>query len=336
MANKKKTSHYTEKEKKQLLRNVDAMRERFQGEPLSGENLALLKRKVVEDAKSYRKFKLDLEKRQPLLYQLLTGDTLQGYSTIYNVISGREEPSKVFVKDMAAFCTKAFSFDEDITEEDLLGRDIKFPPLRRINERWERYVGVYRCFYPYQGAQSLSLRGGFLQLNEENGQLFCRFVTGIRRDKRFDDVMKLFLADISKQEFVRVFEEYNKSLPESEARLVCYEGEADVTILGYLLFKAPRKDNENVALITLRRFDTSSQPHYSGCIATVTLYRKDDVVTYPMTVSQQEFSLNGEKDVLLQYLKKSIHGEAGMKISEDMDKNWNQTVMDWCFDREGE
>jgi len=332
MKNKRNTHGYSEHEKKRLLANIDAMKERFQGEPFAGENLALLKRKVVEQEESYRIFKKKLEEREPLLYKSLTDDTLPSHSSIYDVLAKRKEPSRRFVNDMASFCTKVFSFDETVEADDLLTKDLSpFPPLRRINERWNRYVGIYRGFYPYHGDRGPELRGALLQITEAQGVMLCRFITGVRKDSRFDVLRELLMADITEEQFAEAFEEYNKSLPSPEARLVCYKGSAELSVPGYFLFKAQRIDNQNVALLSLRRFDSSAQPHYSGGIATVTLCRSDDMVTYPMLVTQSAFSLQKDKEMLFRHLKGGIRGKAGLKLSVEMDKNWNQSIMDWCF-----
>lgn len=330
MANRIKTDYLSDKETEYLLNNINAMKERFQGEPFHGEGLSQLRRKVTGREKSDLLFQKRLKETQPLLFEIVSGNTLKSHVQIYHVESGKKKANRGFAEDIAAFCTKAFAFDETVTPEDVVTKDLSpFPPLRRINERWKRYVGTYRCFYPYQSERGLELRGGLLDLKEEEGHLRCRLITGIRKDERFEDILGFIKLPI--EHFMKRLEQYSKTLSSHEARLACYEGSADVSIDGYLFLKAPRVDNQNVALILLRRFDTSSQPHYSGCIAAVTLCRKDDVVTYPMTVSLPEFSMKQEKELLLRYLKDSIHGEAGLSLSADRDKKWNQSVMDWCF-----
>jgi len=173
----------------------------------------------------------------------------------------------------------------------------------------------------------LELRGAILDLRESEGKLLCRFITGIRKDERFAELMEWVKLPI--EDFSKKLDQHSKILNQHEPRQVIYEGSADVSIDGYFHFKAQRTDNNNVALIILRRFDTSSQPQYSGCIATVTLCREDDVVTYPMTVSLPGFSMKRDKEILLRYLRKSIHGEAGLNLSVDTDKKWNRSINDW-------
>lgn len=335
MSNQNLTRITDEKQKKQLLQNLESMKECFQGEPFSGEGLAQIMRKMKNDDHSEKNedFKKKLAEYQPLLYELLSGNTLQGWGTVDAMISGRKEPSQRFVKDLALFCTKAFVYDESVTSEDLLQRDMApFPPLRQVRERWSRYAGIYRCFYPYHGDRGLELRAALLQMKEKAGELHCCFITGIRRDRRFPEVLKLFEEDLQKN-FVAELEKYNKSLPSSEARLACYQGKMDPSISDYFQLRLQRMEegNNNVAVIFLRRWDKSAQPLYSGGIATVTLCRKDDILTYPMTVTRQEMSLKNEKELLLRHLTHSINGEAGLQMSTEMDKSWNKSVMDWCF-----
>ncbi len=326
MGNRAKTDKFSEKEIKQLVLNMYAMKARFQGEPFCGEGLSQLRRKATGHDKSHLEFQKKLQLTQPLLFKLASENVLPDCSTIYKVETGKDKPSPKFVKAIADFCTQAFSFDKTITADDLLTSTLSFPPLRRVNERWERYVGTYRCFYPYQSENGLELRGGILDLSEKEGDLLCRFVTGIRKDERFIELMEWI--KLPTEELIKKLEQYGKNLTSHELRPVVYEGSAEVSD-GYFHFKAQRADNNNVAWLILRRFDTSSQPHYSGCIATVTLCREDDVVTYPMAVSLPDFSMKNEKEMLLRYLKSGIHGEAGLNLSVDMDKKWNRSINDW-------
>lgn len=335
MESRKLTTITDEKQKKRLFQNLEAMKERFQGEPFSGEGLAQIMRKIKNDdhTENNEEFKRKLAKTQPLLYEILSGNTLQGWGTVDAMTAGRKEPSRRFVKDLAAFCTKAFSFDRDVTCEELLTCDLApFPPLRRINERWNRYVGIYHGYFPYQGERGLELHGSLLEMREESGILLSRFITGIRRDLRFDELKQL-LTDYPKENFVDKFRQYSEILPPYEARMACYEGSADSSIPGYFQLKMQRmdKENTNTASIFLRRWDKSTQPQYSGSIGTVILCRENDMVTYPLAVTRCGLSLQQEREMLVRHLGRVQDGESLLRISSEADRKWNGAIMDWCF-----
>ena len=308
-----------------LTDNMTAMSQQLWGEPLHN-----LRRKVTYDSQF-------LAVEHPVLHQALY--ELPAWSALYNFTKG-EFPTHKQVDKIAVFCNKAFSFDRTITREDLLYTDLApFPPLREENERWKRYVGIYRGFYLYpESLDGKELHGSLLQLQEYDGELFCRWVTGIRRDERFGELEKLFLEHPGPELF-HAFQLYNASLPPYESRLVFYEGIMDSAIPGYFLLKLRRREHSNAALVLLRRWGNSAQSHYSGGAALVNLFRdqsKAAASSQPMLLARQSMTLAREKEVLLRHLGLALQQEPGLSISLDMDRRWNQALMEWSYRQEAQ
>ena len=318
-------------ELKNLHHNLSAMREGFHGSLLSGENLYQLQKKLLES----KDFAADLKKQHPVLHEALSGSLLPSWGTVYRYTVGekKKQPTYQIVKDIAAFCTKAFSFDETVTADDLLHKKLDFPALRRENERWKRYVGLYRCFYIYPDSltgDKIQIHGALLQLQEEEGALLARMVTGIRRDERFAELAEIF-SQHSQATFYESFKAYNDSLPEYEGRLVCYEGKAEFDIPDHFLLRLHRVKHHNAAIVLLRRWENSAQRDYSGGVAAVTLCRGDDMTGYAMAITRHPMSLTQEKELLQRHLCGADAGVKGMALDKKMDKYWNQAVMDWGY-----
>ena len=315
--------------------NLKAMGQRFEEKPLSGEALYQLLRKVREREK-YPEFAKTLEEAYPVLFETLSGNILPSWNTVYKYTVGGETPTRKFVQDVANFCSKVFSFDTAVLTNDLLNNDLDpFPELRRVNERWGRYVGLYRCFYRYPDAMDgvePALHGGVLQLWEEDGALLCRLVTGIRREERFNQLWEL-MAACPEGEGLEQLKVYNDALPEYEGRLVCYEGRVDFDFQGYFAVRLHRVNHHNGALVLLRRWDSSAQKRYSGGIAAVTLLRGDGITQFAMAVTRQEMTFSGDGELLKRHLRGADLGARGMAVSRQMDKYWNQAVMDWSCER---
>ena len=307
-------------EQNQLMENICAMEDRLWGQPLHN-----IRRKHFTDP-SY------LAEDYPILHQALY--ELPAWSALFNYTKG-ETPTYKQVEKIAVFCTKAFSFDCTITKDDLLRRNLApFPPLRTKNERWKRYVGLYRGFYLYPDSlEGEEVHGSLLQLQESDGNLLCRWVTGIRRDERFGELEAL-LTDHPGPEFFDVFQLYNASLPPYESRLVFYEGSMDPAIPEYFLLKLRRRGHSNAALVLLRRWGNSAQAHYSGGAALVNLFRdqsKAAASSLPMLLTRQSMTLTREKELLIRHLHYADHRDLGLSISLDMDRRWNQALMEWSY-----
>ena len=306
-----------------LTDNMTAMSQQLWGEPLHN-----LRRKVTYDPQF-------LAAEHPVLHQALY--ELPAWSALYNFTKG-ELPTHKQVDKIAVFCNKAFSFDRIITREDLLYTDLApFPPLREENERWSRYVGIYRGFYLYpESLDGEELHGSLLHLFERDGELLCRWATGIRRDERFDELEKLLLEHPGPELF-DAFQRYNASLPPYESRLVLYEGIMDPSIPDYFLLKLRRCSHPNSALVFLRRWGNSAQTHYSGGAALVNLFRdksKASASSQAMLLARQHLTLTREKNALIRHLRSAHQTEAGLSISLDMDRRWNQALMEWSYRQE--
>lgn len=321
-----------------FYKNLKAMGQRFEEKPLSGEALYQLLRKVREREK-YPEFAKDLGEAYPVLFETLSGNILPSWNTVYKYTVGGEMPTRKFVQDVANFCSKVFSFDTAVLTDDLLDSELDpFPELRRVNERWGRYVGLYRCFYYYPNAvagETPRLHGGLMHLREEEGALLCRLVTGIRREERFPELWELMAAHPGEEGLERL-KAYNDALPEHEGRLVFYDGKADFEFLGYFMMRLHRMKHHNGALVLLRRWDDSAQKRYSGGIAAVTLFRGDDVTSFAMAITRQEMTFSGDGELIGRHLSVASQGEKGMAVSKQMDKYWNHAVMDWSCEREQE
>lgn len=320
-----------EKELHTLQCNLAAMQKQFKGNPLSGENLYQLLKKIQEN----HDFSAELKRQHPVLHEALTGSLLPSWGTVYRYTTGGKQPTLKIVQDIAAFCTKAFSFDEAVTADDFLHTDLtaSFPPLRRENERWNRYVGLYRGFYIYPDSlagDDLQIHGALLQLREDEGKLLVRMVTGIRQDVRFAELEDIFSQHL-KETFFENFKTYNDSLPEYEGRLVCYEGKAEFDIPNHFLLRLHRVNHQNAALLLLRRWEKSAQRIYSGGVAAVTLCRGDDMTGYAMAITRHAMSLTQEKELLQRHLCSADMGVKGVSLDKKMDKYWNQAVMDWGY-----
>lgn len=309
-----------------LTDNMTAMSQQLWGEPLHN-----LRRKVTYDSQF-------LAAEHPVLHQALY--ELPAWSALYNFTKG-EFPTHKQVDKIAVFCNKAFSFDRTITREDLLYTDLApFPPLREENERWKRYVGIYRGFYLYPDSlDGEEVHGSLLQLQEDtDGNLLCRWVTGIRRDERFGELEKLLL-EYPGPDLFDAFQLYNAGLPPYESRLVFYEGIMDPAIPGYFLLKLWRRGHSNSALVLMRRWSDSAQTHYSGGAALVNLFRdqsKAAASSQPMLLARQSMTLAKEKGLLLRHLRGALQPEPGLSISLDMDRKWNQALMEWSYRQEAQ
>ena len=320
-------------ELERLAGNLSAMRRQFVGSPLSGEKLYQLLRSKWSDAEYDR----ELKEKHPVLHQAAAG--FRSWNTVYQQTEGGQLPTRELVEDIAAFCTRAFAFDSDVTAEDLLCRDLApFPPLRRENERWGRYVGLYRCFYLYPDSlegDELQLHGALLQLREERGKLLCRWVTGIRRDERFGALEELMTgapwADVPRR-----LTAFSRTLPPYEGRLVCYEGSMEPSIPGFFLLRLQRVEHPNAAVVALRRWDDSAQPDYSGGVALATLFRdhsKANVACHAMLLTREKMSLAGERALLMRHLNYADNEGKGLCVPVEMDRKWNQAVMEWSYRR---
>lgn len=302
-----------------LIDNLAAMKDRLWGQALHN-----IRRKHSEDP-SY------LAEEHPVLHQALY--ELPAWSALFSYTKG-EAPTYKQVDKIAAFCNKAFAFDRTITREDLLYTDLApFPPLREETEHWKRYTGIYRGFYLYPDSlEGNELHGSLLQLRENiDGFLLCRWITGIRRDERFPELEEL-LTQHPEEGIYDAFRLYNASLPPYESRMVFYEGVMDPSIPGYFLLKLLRRDHSNSALVMMRRWGNSAQAHYTGGAALVNLFRdqsKAAASSHPMLLARQHITLTREKNVLLRHLRCARQPEPGLTMSLDMDRKWNQALMEW-------
>ena len=307
-----------------LLDNLTAMQDALWGQPLHN-----IRRKHALNPS-------DLATDYPVLNRALYA--LPAWSALFSYTRG-EIPTCKQVDKIALFCTKAFAFDRTITREDLLHTDLSpFPPLREEQERWHRYVGIYRGFYLYTDAQKGSeLHGALLQLQENtDGDLLCRWVTGIRRDERFSELEDL-LTRHPEEDAYDVFHLYSKNLPPYESRMVFYEGMMDPSVPQYFLLKLLRRGHSNSALVLMRRWDFSVQPHYTGGVALVNLFQdlsKASASSHPMLLSREKLTLTQEKELLLRHLRSACQPEPGMILSMDMDRKWNHDLMEWSRCRE--
>ena len=253
---------------------------------------------------------------------------LPSFSTLWNQTEKvPADPLKEgTVVKIARFCSDAFLFDEPISDTDLLNREIfPFPPLLRTGQ-WERYKGVYRCFYINPDETQPQLNGALLKLQDNNGKLQAFLVTGIWRDRYFDDLERI-LDDRRFDQLAAKCQAYSHQHPDDEMRLVTYQGPAESTISGYFLLRLPRvplKDHSNTALVLLRRFDSSAQSSYSGGIASVTLCRGDNLTSYAMVVARERLSLTRDGGFLTQYLNQTNSGTQGLRIKKDLDETWNR------------
>ena len=308
-----------------LLDNLTAMQD-----SLWGHSLHNIRRKHSETP-SY------LAEEHPVLNQALY--ELPAWTALFSYTKG-ELPTYKQVDKIAAFCNKAFAFDRIITREDLLRTDLApFPPLREDAEHWTRYTGFYRGFYIYPTALSGSeLHGTLLHLQEnKDGDLLCRFITGIRRDERFGELEAL-LTQYPDEDAFDAFYRYNASLPPYESHMVFYDGVMDPSLPGYFLLKLRRRGHSNSALVLMRRWDSSAQPHYSGGVALVNLFQdqsKASASSHPMLLSRENLTLTGEKEILLRHLRSAQQPDARLTLSMDMDRQWNQVLMEWSCRHEG-
>lgn len=319
------------KQVEQLRRNLKLMQSSFTGKGLKNEPLHVM----LRNKWNYETYDKDLRNNHPILHEAL--QVFRAWNTVYQQTSGRQLPTHELVDDLATFCSAAFSFDEDVTKHDLLTRDLDpFPPLRRESERWGRYEGLYRSFYLYpdtlEGDEE-QLHGGLLQLREAKGKLLCRWVTGIRREERFAPLEQM-LTNTPDEEFFAALTVYNKSLPSYEGRLVCYEGSMDPDVTGFFLLRMRRVGHPNAAQILLRRWDESAQAFYSGGVALVNLFRdqsKADMVCHAALITRERMSLDKERELLLRHLGYAGNGVRGLCVPVDMDRKWNQAVMEWGY-----
>ena len=310
--------------------NINKINESFTSELLKGRPILLIRRKLDEVNEHNLIFAEKLRESHPIFYNAIL-EHLPGWQTIRKFTAGIHAPSYEFVDAMARFCTAAFSFDEAITRNDLLNGELpSIPPLRTENERWNRYVGIYRCFYIYPDtseAEEPQLRGGLLQLSEEAGVMHCRIVTGLMDESNFQSVKDLMI-DHQGSDFNEEFRAYKKQLPSYDV-LVCYEGTMDPSVEDYLLMRLQRTNHSNTAFIFLRRRDGSAQNYYSGGLASVTLCRENKILCYTMAISRHELNIESEDDLLRRYLGLTDKGELGIKITEELDGQWHQTTNSW-------
>ena len=307
--------------------NINNINESFTSELLKDSSLLLIRRKLDEKSDSNDLFAKKLKDAHPIFYKAMLSH-LPGWQTIRKFTAGIHVPSEEFVDKMAKFCTAAFSFDKTVTPDDLLNRKLgSIPPLRTENERWNRYRGIYRCFYLYpdtSDAEEHQLRGGLLQLWEEAGTMHCRFITGVISDERFDEIKNL-MSSHPGNDFSEEFSSYKKQLPDYEV-LVCYEGTMDPSIDEYMLMKLQRKNHINAALIFLRRRDNSANKLYSGGLAAVTLCRQSKINCHAMAITRSQLSIEQDYDLLCRYLRLADKGELGIKITEELDGQWHRTT----------
>ena len=321
-----------EQEREHLRFNLESMRASFTGKGLSGEKLHILLRNKSRDSAFDARLKAD----HPQLYAALAN--FRSWNLVYQQTDGgKEEPTRELVEDIAAFCTAAFAFDEDVTAEKLLSRNIApFPALRRAGERWGRYQGLYRCFYLYPDSledEDVQVHGGLLRLREEKGKLLCRWITGIRQDARFEPLERL-LETTPDADMASALTEFSRELPPYERRLVYYEGSLDPGVGGFFMLRMQRAGHSNSALLFLRRWDSSAQPTYSGGVALAHLFRdqsKSNMACHAMLITREPMSLARERELLMRHLKYTNNDEKGLCVSVDMDRKWNQAAMEWSY-----
>lgn len=315
--------HITDTKKQQQLQcNISAMEEQLFGYSLS--NFLRKKEKTGKDGEN--PFADKLKKEYKPVYDATV--CLPPSSTLNKHLTDPEGPPQKTVDCIADFCSKAFNFDEPISADDLLNRDLRPFPFLRRTEQWMRYEGTYRCFYFNPDEKGHTLNGGLLKLkeNKHDGRFQAALITGIWRDKYFYDLENLLEGGIT-DDLHSKCKAYSDSYPDAEMRLVTYQGTVDTQIPGHFLLRLPRVPREkhsNAALVLLRRFDSSAQKNYSGGIATVNLCRADNITSHAMIVVRSKLSLQKDGEFLKTYLNQVDNGVKGMMVTKDLDKDWNR------------
>ena len=82
-----------------------------------------------------------------------------------------------------------------------------------------------------------------------------------------------------------------------------YDGTLDDRLFPeYYLIKMIRNQSNHSMALFLRNWSRSKKTQYSGGIVTAVRYRKEEILTYPMLLTREPFSVIGEKDFLLKHL----------------------------------
>ena len=306
-------------------KNLEAMQPRLWNKPLYAFRRALREKEELLE-------RLERENR-PAFNAL---PLLPGYSTLQKYQSGAEAPTQEAVEKIAAFCSEAFAFEEEIGYRDLLERDLYPIPAMRPTQKLERYEGTFRCFY-FDPDLKLNesggvprMRGGVLRLWLRQGELRACLLTGLRRDDQFPALERL-AGQAEEKGFYAAFQAYNARLTSTESRLVCYRGTADTTVRGYLAFRLGRQDEEehnNVAFLFLRRFDKSAQPGYTGGIANVTLCRGGNTAAFPMIVVREKLTMGEDGAFHARHLQEQSNGGRGVRISREGEEDWNRAMLE--------
>lgn len=303
------------KKQAQLKRNLSAMEEQL--------GCTLVNFLSKKEKSGDNSFADQLKKDYRPVYDATT--CLLPSSTLDAHLRHPDGPPPQTVDRIADFCSRAFEFDTPISKDDLLTRDISFPSLLKTGH-WDRYKGVYRCFYINPDETQPQLNGGLLKVRDNDGKLQAFLVTGVWRDRYFDDLERI-LDDRHFDQLTAKCQAYSHQHPDAEMRLVTYQGAVETTIQGYFLLRLPRaplKEHSNTALVLLRRFDTSAQSNYSGGIASVTLCRGDNLTSYAMVVVRERLSLSRDGEFLTHYLDQTDSGPKGIQIKKDLDETWNR------------
>ncbi len=306
----------SEQEQQMLKWNLNAMSRSFSGKLISGKKLHLLKRYMKERDN----FDDRLKDQHPILHEALNDDELlPSGKTLTKHLEG-PTPYKT-VEKIALFCTRVFAFPHEITADDLLTQNLlPFPPMRKTSGLWGRYIGIYRTFYFEPNENEDKLSGALLQLKEAQGDLRCRMVIGIKTEYCFEKVEELLRIDSSK-DFVNYLDRLNKENRNDSAQMYYYEGTIDDrTVPEYYLIQLRRYESQHAMTIFLRSWSKSQKPLYSGGIATVIRCRKEEILSYPMIVTREKFSLIGDKDLMMKHLQGTLQ-ENSLKETKDMDES---------------
>lgn len=318
-----------DKEKLRIFHsNIDGMKQ------ILGQPLYNFKRKLDENL-GKNDFARKLEREHKAAYDAAKA-YLPGSSTLSNQMRGKNPLKEDTVEKIAQFCSEAFMFDEVITRDDLLTRQISFPELYRTGQ-WSRYVGIYRCFYFYPGRKNAAeLHGGLLKLWEKSGKLHAFLVTGLRRDRYIQELEQKIEGIPPRQleeKLYSVCQEYSRGHSDVDMGLVMYQGVVQMSMIHHLLMQLQRCGRSSVAVLALHRRDESAQNNYSGGIASVTLCRSSNITSYPMAVVRHKLFLEQDREFLEEYLRAVNNGVKGFRITNDTDTEWNQEHLRLIRDR---
>ena len=311
----------SEKEQQQLLRNMEAMEGAFSGRLIEGKKLHLLKRYFDEQETKNGSFKEQLQAEYPILAEALEEKTLPSGKTLTkHFVEGA--PYKT-VERLAKFCTNVFAFSRQVTADDLLTKNLRFPPMRKIGGLWGRYSGIYRCFYLEPNEKEEPLSGALLELKEVKGNLICRMIVGIKTAYCFDKAADLLKNNNSSKSLTNHLDCLNTEDENDSKQMYYYEGTMDNrTIPEYHLIQLHRYESQHTMSVFLRSWSRSKKPEYSGGIAMVVRCRIEEMLNYPMLVTRQRFSLHSDEELILKYLTDTLQ-ENSLKASKYMDESFD-------------